>query len=301
MSKVIVFGSLNMDLSVESPHMPKLGETVIGGGFVTNPGGKGANQAVAAAKLGAQVQMIGAVGADAFGDQMLAALADAGVSCERVSRAQNAPTGVALITRVGGDNFITVDSGANMVAGIDDVKAALDDIAQPGDVFLCQLECDFETTMQALKYAHEQGLYTVVNPAPARELPGWVLPYLDFVVVNEGECETITGIYPDDEVTCRAAMDKLAAAGVGLVAVTLGARGSMVLADGEFLVSTPPAVKAVDTTCAGDTYIGAFLAAHARGECVAAALDLATKASAMATTKVGAQQSIPLLAEVRGE
>ena len=301
MSKVIVFGSLNMDLSVESPHMPKLGETVIGGGFVTNPGGKGANQAVAAAKLGAQVQMIGAVGADAFGDQMLAALADAGVSCERVSRAQNAPTGVALITRVGGDNFITVDSGANMVAGIDDVKAALDGVAQPGDVFLCQLECDFETTMQALKYAHEQGLYTVVNPAPARELPGWALPYLDFVVVNEGECETITGIYPDDEATCRAAMDKLAAAGVGLVAVTLGARGSMVLAGDEFLVSTPPAVKAVDTTCAGDTYIGAFLAAHARGKSAADALDLATKASALATTKVGAQQSIPLLAEVRGE
>ena len=301
MSKVIVFGSLNMDLSVESPHMPKLGETVIGGGFVTNPGGKGANQAVAAAKLGAQVQMIGAVGADAFGDQMLAALADAGVSCERVARTQDAPTGVALITRVGGDNFITVDSGANMVAGIDDVKAALDDIAQPGDVFLCQLECDFDTTMQALKYAHEQGLYTVVNPAPARELPDWVLSYLDFVVVNEGECETITGIYPDDEATCRAAMDKLVAAGVGLVAVTLGARGSMVLAGDEFLVSTPPAVKAVDTTCAGDTYIGAFLAAHARGESAADALDLATKASALATTKVGAQQSIPLLAEVRGE
>ena len=301
MSKVIVFGSLNMDLSVESPHMPKLGETVIGGGFVTNPGGKGANQAVAAAKLGAQVQMIGAVGADAFGDQMLAALADAGVSCERVSRVQNAPTGVALITRVGGDNFITVDSGANMVAGIDDVKAALDGVAQPGDVFLCQLECDFDTTMQALKYAHEQGLYTVVNPAPARELPDWVLSYLDFVVVNEGECETITGIYPDDEATCRAAMDKLVAAGVGLVAVTLGARGSMVLAGDEFLVSTPPAVKAVDTTCAGDTYIGAFLAAHARGESAADALDLATKASALATTKVGAQQSIPLLSEVRGE
>lgn len=299
MSKVVVFGSLNMDLSIESDHMPALGETILGRCFITNPGGKGANQAVAAAKLGAPVTMLGAVGDDAFGDQMIAALAEHGVQCERIVRAQGCPTGVAVITRVQGDNFITIDSGANFDTGIEDVRAALDDIAEGGDVFLCQLECDFETTMEALKDAHDRGMYTVINPAPAQKLPDWVLPYLDFVVVNEGECELLTGIYPEDEDLARTAMQKLVDAGVGTVAVTLGERGSMILSHGKLLVSVPPKVQAVDTTCAGDTYIGALVAGYSRGLTIEAALEVATKASAMATTKVGAQQSIPLLGDVK--
>ena len=299
MSKVVVFGSLNMDLSIESDHMPALGETILGRCFITNPGGKGANQAVAAAKLGAPVTMLGAVGDDAFGDQMIAALAEHGVQCERIVRAQGCPTGVAVITRVQGDNFITIDSGANFDTGIEDVRAALDDIAEGGDVFLCQLECDFETTMEALKDAHDRGMYTVINPAPAQKLPDWVLPYLDLVVVNEGECELLTGIYPEDEDLARTAMQKLVDAGVGTVAVTLGERGSMILSHGKLLVSVPPKVQAVDTTCAGDTYIGALVAGYSRGLTIEAALEVATKASAMATTKVGAQQSIPLLGDVK--
>lgn len=299
MSKVVVFGSLNMDLSIESDHMPALGETILGRCFITNPGGKGANQAVAAAKLGAPVTMLGAVGDDAFGDQMIAALAEHGVQCERIVRAQGCPTGVAVITRVQGDNFITIDSGANFDTGIEDVRAALDDIAEGGDVFLCQLECDFETTMEALKDAHDRGMYTVINPAPAQKLPDWVLPYLDLVVVNEGECELLTGIYPEDEDLARTAMQKLVDAGVGTVAVTLGERGSMILSHGKLLVSAPPKVQAVDTTCAGDTYIGALVAGYSRGLTIEAALEVATKASAMATTKVGAQQSIPLLGDVK--
>lgn len=301
MSKVIVFGSLNMDLSIESDHMPALGETIIGRGFITNPGGKGANQAVAAAKLGASVIMLGAVGEDAFGDQMIAALAEHGVQCERIARAANAPTGVALITRVFGDNFITIDSGANFSTGIADIRAALDETAQGGDVFLCQLECDFDVTMEALKDAHERGLYTVINPAPARKLPDWVLPHLDLVVVNEGECEMLTGIYPHDEASARAAMEQLVDAGVGTVAVTLGERGSMILSHGRLIVSEPPTVQAIDTTCAGDTYIGALVAGYSRALTIDAAVDIATRASAFATTKVGAQQSIPVLADVTGD
>ncbi len=298
MSKVIVFGSLNMDLSIESDHMPMLGETIIGGGFITNPGGKGANQAVAASKLGASVVMLGAVGEDAFGDQMIAALAEHGVACERIVRAPQKPTGVALITRVAGDNFITIDSGANFSTDINSIRATLDEIAEGGDVFLCQLECDFDTTMGALREAHERGLYTVINPAPARALPEWVLPHLDLVVVNEGECELLTGIYPKDEESARAAMQKLVDAGVGTVAVTLGERGSMILSRGRVIVSVPPSVKAIDTTCAGDTYIGALVAGYARALTIEASVDLATKASALATTKVGAQQSIPLLSDI---
>ena len=135
MSKVIVFGSLNMDLSIESDHMPNLGETIIGRGFITNPGGKGANQAVAAAKMGAAVCMLGAVGADAFGDQMIASLAEHGVTCEYITRSESCPTGVAIITRVCGDNFITIDAGANASTRIDAVRRALDEVAEPGDVF----------------------------------------------------------------------------------------------------------------------------------------------------------------------
>ncbi|MBE5711183.1 MAG: ribokinase, partial [Slackia sp.] len=130
MSKVIVFGSLNMDLSIESDHMPNLGETIIGRGFITNPGGKGANQAVAAAKMGAAVCMLGAVGADSFGDQMIASLAEHGVTCEYITRSESCPTGVAIITRVCGDNFITIDAGANASTRIDAVRRALDEVAE---------------------------------------------------------------------------------------------------------------------------------------------------------------------------
>ncbi|MCI1480234.1 MAG: ribokinase [Eggerthellaceae bacterium] len=298
MSNVVVFGSLNMDLSIASDHMPVLGETVIGRDFITNPGGKGANQAVAAAKLGADVTMLGAVGTDAFGDQMIAALAEYGVQCDHLLRTAEASTSVALITRVNGDNFITIDSGANMVPRIDCVRRSIDALARGGDVFLCQLECDFDTTMEALRYAHERGMYTVVNPAPARELPLDVYPFIDLLVVNECECETLTSIFPDDERAIRAAMEELASAGTGAMAITLGARGSMVYDQGAIIESVPSAVHAVDTTCAGDTYIGALVAGYARGLTMEEAVAIATKASALATTKVGAQQSIPLLADV---
>lgn len=171
MSKVIVFGSLNMDLSIESDHMPNLGETIIGRGFITNPGGKGANQAVAAAKMGAAVCMLGAVGADAFGDQMIAGLAEHGVTCEYITRLESCPTGVAIITRVCGDNFITIDAGANASTRIDAVRRALDEVAEPGDVFLAQLECDYETTWAALAEACKRGLYVAINPAPRTRSP----------------------------------------------------------------------------------------------------------------------------------
>ena len=298
MSKVVVFGSLNMDLSIESDHMPVMGETIMGRCFITNPGGKGANQAVASAKLGAEVVMLGAVGEDAFGDQMIAALAEEGVQCDRIERVRDLATGVALITRVQGDNFIVLGSGANAAPSAESVRASLDEVARGGDVFLAQLECDFDATMEALRDAHDRGMYTVLNPAPARQLPEWVYSCLDMVVVNESECEILTGIYPEDEASAKAAMEKLSSFGVGTVVVTLGERGSVVLSRGKLLSSVPPKVDAVDTTCAGDTYIGALVASYARGVTIESAIELATKASAMATTKIGAQQSIPHLQDV---
>ncbi len=297
--KVIVFGSLNMDLSIECPRVPLIGETMLGSNFFTNPGGKGANQAVAAAKLGATVHMLGAVGDDAFGDQMIASLAEAGVNCERIARVAGCPTGVAMIERIAGDNCIVVDSGANMRPTAQFVREGLEEVAQPGDIFLTQLECDFEETMASLRMAYNAGLTTVINPAPARELPLDIYPYLDMVVVNETECEELTGIYPSDDASCRLAMEKFLARGVRCSVITLGERGSALLTAGpdEMLRSVPPQVTAIDTTCAGDTYIGALVAARANGTAAQDAMRLATRASALATTRVGAQQSIPTLAE----
>ena len=299
MSKVIVFGSLNMDLSIEAPRMPQLGETINGGNFVTNPGGKGANQAVACARMGGNVYMLGAVGGDAFGEQMRTSLEAAGVKCEHLARIEGTPTGVAVITRVGGDNCIVLNAGANHALSASYVAGDLDELAQPGDVFLTQLECDFDATMAAIADAHARGMFTVLNPAPARAVPAHVLACLDMLVVNKSECELICGIYPADDTRCRSALEALAATGVKCPVVTLGARGSMLRTpEGEMLSVAAPEVDAVDTTCAGDTYIGALCASQAAGTPLAQAMDLACRASALTCTRVGAQQAIPTLAEV---
>lgn len=300
MSKVIVFGSLNMDLSIEAPRMPQLGETISGGNFITNPGGKGANQAVAAARMGGDVHMLGAVGGDGFGVHMRASLEAAGVDCGHLACIEGMSTGVAVITRVGGDNCIVLNAGANHALSASYVAADLDELAQPGDVFLTQLECDFDATMTAVMDAHARGMFTVMNPAPARAVPAEVLACVDMLVVNETECEVICGIYPADEDSCRRALEALAGAGVGCPVVTLGSRGSMLRTpDGQVLSTVPPAVEAVDTTCAGDTYIGALCAAQAAGTPLAEAMELACRASALTCTRVGAQQAIPALAEAQ--
>ncbi|AEB07490.1 PfkB domain protein [Coriobacterium glomerans PW2] len=298
MHKVIVFGSLNMDLTIACERMPLAGETISGGGFLANPGGKGANQAVAAAKLGAQTQMIGAVGQDTFGDQLIAALAEAGVECKCVERVSGRPTGVACIVRVGPDNRIIVDPGANDVLRAEDVSHALDRLAGPGDIFLTQLECDHATTFAALAKARSRGMYVVLNAAPARTLPDDIWSNIDLVCINETECAAITGVYPDCDEAALRAMRQLADKGVHLVAVTLGERGAILLEDGRKLVSEPFHVNAIDTTCAGDTYLGAFIAARARGMSTEEIIRWSSCASALATTRIGAQQSIPSIAEV---
>ena len=167
MSKVIVFGSLNMDLSVSCPRVPEAGETIIGQGFLASPGGKGANQAMASARMGAITHMVGAVGKDVFGTRLVQSLVEADVLCERVRALKDVPTGTATILRAQGDNRIVVDPGANAATHADVVCSVIDDIAEPGDIFLTQLECDMDTTMDAIAYARESGLYTILNAFPA--------------------------------------------------------------------------------------------------------------------------------------
>lgn len=298
MSKIIVFGSLNMDLSIACERLPRSGETVTGSGFIINPGGKGANQAVAAARLGADVCLLGAVGPDLFGRQLKDGLIRAGVDCAHLSTAPGFTTGVALITRSAGDNRIVLDPGANHALGASDVDRALEDAADPGDVFLTQLECEPDATFSALADAHRRGLACVFNPAPARDVPHALWSAIDTVCLNETECEALTGIMPDDPARARRAMGMLASWGARTVALTLGAKGSLVLDGGELWESVPPTVDAVDTTGAGDTYIGALAMGLARGMPLVETLRWATCASALATTGLGAQQAVPSADEV---
>ena len=296
--KIVVFGSLNMDLSIECDHCPEIGETAIGSCFIANAGGKGANQAVACAKLGGNVSMIGSVGADINGDHMIASLNSEGVDCSWIEQTKKCPTGIAMITRVDGNNFIIVDPGANLATTTSEIKRAFSEIATEGDIFLTQLECDIDTTWSSIKEAKSRGLYVVINPAPAREIPVDVLACVDMIIVNETECQTITGIYPSDKVSAKKGAEKLQSEGIKTVVITLGEAGSLVF-DGDATVeSVPPKTDAVDTTCAGDTYIGALLAFKAAGKELECCIEKATKASALATTKIGAQQSIPTLEEI---
>lgn len=298
MSKVIVFGSLNMDLSVECERVPDAGETVCGSGFLASPGGKGANQAYAAARMGAETYMVGAVGDDAFGTRLTRSLGSAGVLCDYLHVRDTAPTGTATIVRCHGDNRIVVDVGANAALTSDEVCAALDDLAEPGDVFLTQLECDFSTTVDALAYAREMGLYTMLNAAPAGGDLASIYSSVDLLCVNESECMSLTGIHPADDVSILKALVVFSSWGVSTPVITLGPQGSVALI-AEELVSVPPRkVEAVDSTGAGDTYLGALAAELVAGSEIADGLAVASAAGALACRAIGAQQAMPTAGQV---
>lgn len=298
MGQVIVFGSMNMDLTVECDEMPRAGETVEGYGFFANAGGKGANQAVAAAHMGAETRMIAAVGRDTFGDELTSQLSGYGVTCTDVCHMAGRATGTATIIRTNGDNRIILGAGANHALGATDVSKVLDEVAKAGDVFLTQFECDLETTFAAIRDAHERGLYTIVNPAPAHDLPEGLLGYIDLVCVNETECESICGILPTDDETCLSASGSLMASGASTVVITLGSHGAFARDSSQALVMPALAGDVVDTTCAGDTFLGSLAASHLAGIDLAEAMGRATCASSLAVSRLGAQRSIPSLDEV---
>lgn len=299
MPRVIVFGSMNMDLSIEAPRLPAAGETLAGSGFITAAGGKGANQAVAAARMGADVRMVAAVGADGFGDELVRGLEASDVDTTAVRRLPGVSTGVAVIVRTAGENRIVLHAGANHALSPDDVTADLRRLAAPRDLLLTQDECDPAATEAALRTARELGLFTVFNPAPARPVPDDLWPCVDLVCLNETECQVMCGVLPADETTCHAAVRRLRTLGAGTVVVTLGAAGAYALGpdDAPLRVDAFPAT-AVDTTGAGDTFIGALAAGCAAGLPLAASLRRGAAASALAVSRLGAQPSIPTASEV---
>ncbi|GAA4675823.1 ribokinase [Phytohabitans rumicis] len=287
-AKVVVVGSANLDLVVTAPTLPRAGETVLGEAFTTVPGGKGANQAVAAARAGGRVAFVGAVGHDAFAQPQRDNLASAGVDVSLL-RTVPGPSGVALIAvDEQAENLIVVAPGAN---------AALTELSTPdreaiagADVLLCQLEIPVDTVAQAVATARDAGTVVVLNAAPARTLPAELLAMVDVLVVNEGEAEVLAGrpAEPGDLLDL-----------VPRVVMTLGARGAAYAdRDRQRLDVAAPRVLAVDTTAAGDAFTGALAVAWAEGRPVEDAIRWACAAGAACATKFGASSSLPVRAEI---
>ncbi len=295
---IAVVGSLNMDLVIRTPRFPGPGETIIGSAFHTIPGGKGANQAVAAAKLGARVSMVGRVGDDAFGAQQLANLSQLGIDVSHVRRDPKAATGVALIVLdEQGQNSIILAPGANMRLTLADLEAA-EDVLASAAILVLQLEIPQEVVEQAIGLARARGLITILNPAPARRLPPTLLSQVDVLIPNESETALLTGTEVDDIESARRAAARLRAAGVGTVILTLGGRGALLL-EGQKAIHVPGhRVEVVDTTAAGDAFVGGFAVALAEGRGPAEAVRFANAAGALAVTKLGAQPSLPTRSEV---
>jgi ribokinase len=295
---IIVIGSSNTDMIIKLDRLPKPGETILGGEFVTAAGGKGANQAVGAARAGGRVTFIARVGSDIFGEQAVAGFIRDGINVNHVLRDRKAPSGVALIfVARDGENCIAVAGGANARLSPADVKKARSAFAGAA-VLVMQLETPLETVQAAADLAARRGLRVILNPAPARPLPNKLLQKISILTPNETEAELLTGIKVDGAAAAGRAAARLLARGVRTVILTLGARGAFVAdVHGHRLVPGFK-VKAVDTTAAGDIFNGALAVALAEGKVLAEAVRFANAAAALSVTRLGAQPSAPTRREI---
>jgi len=294
-SPVCVVGSLNTDLVVKTDQLPAPGQTVLGGDFFMSPGGKGGNQAVAAARLGASVTMVARLGSDIFADAAMASLARDGVDCTHVGRDDARPSGVALISvDASGENQIVVAPGANGSLGPVDVERACRTLPAETLVLL-QLEIPMETVERAVAVTAARGCRVILDPAPAPAgaLPRALLAGTYLVTPNETEAERLTGVTVTDEASARTAAEALLDAGANRVALTLGAAG-VCLADraGQRFIQAPT-VQAIDTTAAGDCFNGAVAAGLSRGLDLTASVEFACRAAAVSVTRLGAQDAMP--------
>lgn len=302
MPNILVVGSLNMDLVVQMPSIPRPGETLLGGKFATFPGGKGANQAVAAARLGAHVGMVGKVGGDAFGEQMLQIIREEGIDSRFIGVDAPSPTGVALITvDAQGQNTISIASGANFALTAEDVRRAWDQIPDV-DLVVMPLETPLETIRTTAQLAHQRQVRLILNPAPAQELDESLLRLIDVIVPNEIETEILTGQAIKNQDVARKAGVELLKRGVANAVLTLGKNGVLLVQGSsedpifEFIPAFP--VRAVDTTAAGDAFVGALATALGEGLSLARAAHFANAVAALSVTRPGAQPSLPYRSEV---
>jgi ribokinase len=288
-TSIVVVGSLNMDLVVHTSRHPQPGETLLGSNFQTFPGGKGANQAVAAARAGGAVKMIGRVGDDAFGDGLLQNLRNDRVDTAFTRKTPGAASGVALITLdAQGQNTIVVASGANAMLTPADLDAS-EEAFEGAGVVLLQLETPLETVMRAITLAHKHKAQVALNPAPARNLPEKLLKQVDFLIPNQTELALLTGVQ-GVEMAANAMLDLIS----GSVIVTLGSDGVFIAQKHNRPLQVPAhSVVVVDTVAAGDAFVGAFGVAIAEGKNIVDASVFGNAAGAIAVSRAGAQPSLP--------
>ena len=298
MKKVVVLGSTNTDMVITGKKIPVPGETVSGGTFLMNPGGKGANQAVAVARLSAKkgaCAFIAKVGDDLFGRETAVRMRKDGVDAKLIVDRKN-PSGTALIlVDAKGQNVISVALGANGTLSPKDVAKFRKDIENAA-ALLMQLETPMETVVTAAKWAHAKGVPVILNPAPAAKLPRELYRCLDWITPNETEAELLTGVKVTDAKSAQKAVDVFLKRGVGHVVITMGSKGAYCGNCRKLYPSKK--VKAVDCVAAGDTFNGAFVVALAEGKCCKDAIAFAQKASAISVTRPGAQSSVPFRREI---
>lgn len=296
--KIIVIGSSNTDMVIKADRIPVPGETIMGGRFMMNPGGKGANQAVAAARLNGNVYFIAKTGNDLFGKRSIEQYEKEGIHIENIFSDPILPSGVALITvDAKGENSIVVASGANGSLSPEDLQNIKRTI-EKGEILLMQLEIPIETVEYAAQIAKQQGIKVILNPAPARPLSTKLLQNLYIIIPNETEAEILSGVKVTDWESARKAANIISAEGVDIVVITMGSKGALVKENSTYYEVPAPKVKAVDTTAAGDTFCGALCVALSEDMSVIDAVKFANKCASITVTRMGAQSSLPYRKEI---
>ncbi|SHK36246.1 ribokinase [Clostridium cavendishii DSM 21758] len=302
MNKVVVLGSLNMDMVLKVDHIVKVGETILSKSFEKIPGGKGANQAVAARRSGAEVTMLGKIGKDENGQILVDELNKDGINTSEITISENESTGMAMIM-VGdtGNNSIVVIPASNM--DIKDEVTKWESSILNGDILITQLETPEKAAIEAFKFAKNNGKVTILNPAPAKQISDELLKYTDIIIPNETEAETLTGVKVEDLETAKDAAKVFNEKGVEYVIITLGSKGAAVIGKEEAEVIPAFKVNAIDTTAAGDSFIGGLSSKldckNLNLENIKKAVLFGNRVSSISVTRKGAQPSIPYLKEVK--
>jgi ribokinase len=296
--KIVVVGSCNTDMVIKADRLPVPGETILGGTFFMNPGGKGANQAVAASRMGGNVTLISKTGNDVFGKQSVMLYTAENIKTDYIYSDPKHPSGVALITVDSqGENCIVVASGANAYLNPSDIEKASAEI-EGSDLVLMQLEIPIETVEYVAEMANKKGIKVILNPAPARALSDNLLKNLYIIIPNKSEAEILSGIKVSDIDSAKQAADIISAKGVDIVVITLGSQGALIKEYAEYHFVEAYTVDALDTTAAGDTFCGSVCVGLSEGRSILDSVKLAARAAAITVTRMGAQASIPYRSEL---